>query len=734
VATEFPIGANTRPAVISIDQLIAALIRTGKAANMSEKEIQEMVAEIKRGSTEGVRHVNNFNRSFDSLNGTVNKISGTLVTVFAIDRVLAFGKAVISITAEFEKLEAVLTNTLGSRSKARLALIEIAKFAAQTPFAVKELTEGFVKLANQGIVLTQNEMRRLGDIAASTGKDYLMLVEAIIDAQVGEFERLKEFGIRASKEGEKVTFTFKGVKTQVDFTTESIRNYIFALGDAEGVSGSMAKISETLAGQISNAGDNFDTFFNNLGKYNKGPIGEFFRLFNAGMAEINEAMTLANTTAADIAEIPLKRFRDAYAAAKQEVEKQGSFEKLNQLFIDLTEAINSVNEDIERASSLLQFMDKESDTYKKLSEDLEIYQAELAGYKEIRQDLNGVVDDYNVKLEEQRKKAAAAAAEERRLMMEMLARQEAQKKNVIKTDVPGSGVDGEETLEAAMHRRMEKDKTEATKRNVEERDRIYNESFAKRRMMEEQAFNFTVSLINGLTDLQSHKNAAELSDLQDQRDRAIEAAGDNADAREKIERDFDRRQRELKRQQAERDKRQALFNIAITTAQGVMAALASVPPNIPLSLWIGAAGIAQAALVGARPLPKYKDGVYDLDGPGTSTSDSILARLSKGEDVVPAQRNARFGFMLKPIIEDPSLTLLDVRNMIDQRIPTEYRKVIFASAKGADTQELAREMRATREAMSNLKQVSINIDENGFQKWVKRGDTWTEYVNKRYRV
>ena len=76
-------------------------------------------------------------------------------------------------------------------------------------------------------------MRKLGDLASSTGKDFDQLAEAIIDAQTGEFERLKEFGIRASKQGDEVKFTFKEVETQVDFTADSIRDYVLSLGDDE---------------------------------------------------------------------------------------------------------------------------------------------------------------------------------------------------------------------------------------------------------------------------------------------------------------------------------------------------------------------------------------------------------------------------------------------------------------------------------------------------------------------
>ena len=188
---------------------------------------------------------------------------------------ISFGliaKQVIDVTANFQRFEAVLTNTLGSGSKAQAALGLIKDFASKTPFSVEQLTSSFVKLANQGFVPTRDELRKLGDLASSTGKEFDQLAEAIIDAQTGEFERLKEFGIRAKKQGDQVQFTFKGVQTQVKFTSEEIQNYVLSLGDLEGVSGSMAAISQTLGGRISNLGDAFDNLLLSLGKLTGGPL------------------------------------------------------------------------------------------------------------------------------------------------------------------------------------------------------------------------------------------------------------------------------------------------------------------------------------------------------------------------------------------------------------------------------------------------------------------------------
>jgi hypothetical protein len=231
-------------------------------------------------------------KSFSNLSSIAKSVGPAIAGAFTIGSIISFGKEVLETTAKFQKFEAVLTNTLGSNSAAQKALQMITKFAAETPFGVDELTGSFVKLVNQGFKPTQNELRKLGDLAASQGKSFDQLAEGIIDASTGEFERLKEFGIRASKEGDQVKFTFKGVQTQTDFTAESIRKYVLSLGDLKGVSGGMAAISKTLGGQISNLGDSFDALLLTVGTKLQGA-------FSTGISAISTAIGTLKDLIAD---------------------------------------------------------------------------------------------------------------------------------------------------------------------------------------------------------------------------------------------------------------------------------------------------------------------------------------------------------------------------------------------------------------------------------------------------
>jgi hypothetical protein len=261
-----------------------------------EKEARQAGVALEEAGKKSRNGIEGSTKSMGGLQSMVKSVGPSILAAFSVGAVIAFGKQVIETSARFEKLEAVLTNTLGSKSAAQKALSDIEQFAAQTNFGVAELTEGFVKLANQGFVPTTGELTKLADLANSTGKTFDQLVEGIIDAQTGEFERLKEFGIRASKEGDKVSFTFKGVKTQVDFTEESIRKYVLGLGDLQGVSGATAAISGTLGGKISNLGDAFDGLLKVIGTR----MSDFLKTSISLATQLADALKVALTPQADL--------------------------------------------------------------------------------------------------------------------------------------------------------------------------------------------------------------------------------------------------------------------------------------------------------------------------------------------------------------------------------------------------------------------------------------------------
>lgn len=166
----------------------------------------------------------------------------------------------IETSREFDVLNAGLITATGSAENATAAFKAIQDFAKTTPYSLAQATKAFTQLVNLGLTPSEAALTSYGNTAAAMGKDLSQMVEAVSDATVGEFERLKEFGIKAKSEGDNVSFTFRGMTTTVKKSAEEIEGYLIGLGQNEFAS-AMANRMNTLDGAISNLSDSWDGLF-----------------------------------------------------------------------------------------------------------------------------------------------------------------------------------------------------------------------------------------------------------------------------------------------------------------------------------------------------------------------------------------------------------------------------------------------------------------------------------------
>lgn len=179
---------------------------------------------------------------------------------------LAVGKSMLDTTAAFEKSLTILKTVEGSESAAQRSFGWIQDFAQRTPFELQQVTDAFVRLRAYGIdPIRGDSLRVLGDTASAMGKDVMDAVEAIADAVTGENERLKEFGIKASKEGGKIAYTFtdrngKQMRKVVDANNRAmIQSTILAIWNSK-YKGAMDEQSKTWNGMVSNLKDSWARF------------------------------------------------------------------------------------------------------------------------------------------------------------------------------------------------------------------------------------------------------------------------------------------------------------------------------------------------------------------------------------------------------------------------------------------------------------------------------------------
>lgn len=230
---------------------------------------------IKNVADKSIKKLDDFTKKTKSLSESAKKIgedTGKLGLLLAAP----FGLALKS-AADFEKSQISLRTAFqGNVREADAAFKVINKFAAQTPYELDEVLRGYIKLKNMGLDPGTKALTAYGNTASAMGKSLNDMVEAIADAATGEFERLKEFGIKASQQGNKVTFLFQGVKTTVGKNSKEIEKYLINLGNTK-FAGGIEKQSKSVHGQLSTIKDSATAMASKVGTLLIPRINEVFK-------------------------------------------------------------------------------------------------------------------------------------------------------------------------------------------------------------------------------------------------------------------------------------------------------------------------------------------------------------------------------------------------------------------------------------------------------------------------
>lgn len=231
-------------------------------------------------------------------------LAGVAASYVSIDRL-------INTQRTFDKLNAGLITATGSAEGAAAAFDSLQKFAKETPYGLEQSVGAFIKLTNLGLKPSEAALTSYGNTAAAMGKDLDQMIEAVADATTGEFERLKEFGIKASQENGKVSLTFKGQTTTIRNNAKEIEKYLLNLGNVD-FAGAMENRMKTLDGSIANLEDTIDGLFL---KVSQSGIGDAIKAGVDGASESLETLGDNLDTVGDIALVVGAIFAGRYASS-----------------------------------------------------------------------------------------------------------------------------------------------------------------------------------------------------------------------------------------------------------------------------------------------------------------------------------------------------------------------------------------------------------------------------------
>jgi hypothetical protein len=250
------LSAEVKRATDDVEKFSDSLSDNKRASDNAGKGVEDYGKKSKKSTTEVDRlkdKTRSLGRELFSLKGI---LAGLGISLLA--------GQFITTNTEADALRGSLVTMTGSLERSGLAFDKLTAIASRTPYTLDQSVNAFIKLTALGLTPSERAILSYGNTAAAMGKDLNQMIEAVADASTFEFERLKEFGIKASQEGDKVSFTFQGVTTTVKKNAEEIQDYLLSIGETK-FGDAMAQQMNRLPGQFSNLEDAVDGFWRALG-------------------------------------------------------------------------------------------------------------------------------------------------------------------------------------------------------------------------------------------------------------------------------------------------------------------------------------------------------------------------------------------------------------------------------------------------------------------------------------
>jgi tape measure domain-containing protein len=243
-------------------------------------------------------------------------------------------------------------------------------------------------------------------------------------------------------------------------------------------------------------------------------------------------------------------------------------------------------------------------------------------------------------------------------------------------------------------------------------------------------------MFNFIAEMSQRNFEAEKQQLEEQTKIAIAFAGDSDTARAEIERQAEQRRKEIARREFKAKKEQAIFNIAIDTAQAIVGIWAQVPKYdfgvsaALLTAFVGALGLAQIAMVSSQQPPAYKMGTDNHiggamlvnDGAGSNYKETI--QTPDGKIYQPKERNV--------IMNAPKGTKVFTHDQWQRNLDNiltsnsiNYSQPNVVVNSGMSDEQVDRIVNT----IANKQEAILSIDKNGWNTSVRNGHTKKEILN-----
>lgn len=221
------------------DNMSGGLIRAARNTQGVSREMVSATRSVVAFKNKAVSSITSATKSFVKLGTATASVAATLAA-----------KTGLSEAMDLEGYRLQLETATKDTQKASEIMQYAINLANKTPFEGGELVEGASKFEAMGMA-AQKWLPLAGDMAAATNKSFDQATEALIDAQNGELERLKEFGITKAKileQGEKMFSNVQLVNNQGQITNQEKFNEALIALMQDRFAGGMEKQATTMTG------------------------------------------------------------------------------------------------------------------------------------------------------------------------------------------------------------------------------------------------------------------------------------------------------------------------------------------------------------------------------------------------------------------------------------------------------------------------------------------------------
>lgn len=233
----------------TLNTILSLQDNTSKKLVGVSKNFKNLSKEAQKATLSAQKSLNNLGKGIEK---TVTNAASKVAKIGTVLGALGIGTG-LSEAMDLEGYRTQLETATKSTQKAAEIMKYSIDLANKTPFEGGEMVEASSKLESMGIS-AKSYLTQIVDMAAATNKPLDQATEAFIDAQTGELERLKEFGIKKADIQAKANEMFAGQETinnQGQITNQENFNKALLAIMEDRYTGGAEKLSKTTKGMWS---------------------------------------------------------------------------------------------------------------------------------------------------------------------------------------------------------------------------------------------------------------------------------------------------------------------------------------------------------------------------------------------------------------------------------------------------------------------------------------------------